>query len=202
MLRKNLPVGLMLICATLVGACGRADTPASPPVDGGVPHFQGMSNSAIESAVTRVRNRYLGMSGDLLAQLNQPGLTNRAEAAITHLLGRLRAEDAVSALLRRITFISVINDLGNGIVTAYSWGHHPAVNALISIGPPSVRAILTMLPQETNPLRRRLMVKVLVGVEGRAVTRFRLRRAIAKAANASEGANLTAALAYILASAH
>ena len=119
-----------------------------------------------------------------------------------HLLGRLRAEEAMPELLRRITFVSIVHETKSRIVIAYLWGTHPAVNTLISIGMPSVVAIMKTLPQEINALRRKLMVRVLVGVEGSAVTRFRLKRAISKAANAKMKANLHAALRDIPTSAH
>lgn len=73
-------------------------------------------------------------------------------------------------------------------------GPYPAARALIWIGMPSVQAILKVVPTERSALRRKLMVQVMVGVEGRAVTKFRLRRAIAKATEKAAKANLEAAL--------
>ncbi len=200
MQNKYLAIGLIIFCVASIGVRVRGGLSPSPRSDVRIPQFQGMSNGAIESVVVRIRNGYLGMSSDLLRQLRQRGLKNRPEAAIIHLLGCMRSGGAVPHLLKRITFSSAIPLAtfhlpdGGGIVDAAFWGEHPAVNALISIGMPSVRAVLKALPTEVVPLRQRLMVQVLVVVEGQAVAKFRLKLLIAKAATAAVKTNLTAAL--------
>ncbi len=115
-----------------------------------------------------------------------------ARAAAMYLLGLLRLPDAVPILIRNLGFRFVPPPPGHAELGPASF--YPAESALVSIGMPSVRAILKLLPHENSPLRRKLMVRVLDGVEGRAVTQFRLRRAIKNASGPQIRANLQAAL--------
>ncbi len=135
----------------------------------------------------------------LLIRESGPAKPN-ARAAI-YLLGLYRMSSAAPRLVEEITCFP-LGEVVRPLPLVYLGRPFPAVNALISIGMPSVRAIIKILPQEANPLRRKLMVRVLIGVEGNAVTRFRLERAIAKAPNAIVKANLAAALDDVPASSH
>jgi len=119
--------------------------------------------------------------------------SNPARRAVSmYLLGVFRISQGAPVLIRKITFRFIPPKTSRSELGSSSF--HPAVGSLSRIGMPSVRAILKVLPTEQGALRRKLMVQVLVGVEGRAVTRFRLRRGIARAPNAAAKANLEAAL--------
>ncbi len=116
-------------------------------------------------------------------------------AAAMYLLGAYRMAGAAPFLVHNVDFV-----YQGGIIKGLPLvevGARPGVAALVRIGMPGVRAILKVLPGVASPNRRRLMVLVMDGVEGRAVARFRLGRSLARATTAAQRANLTAALADI-----
>jgi hypothetical protein len=151
-------------------------------------------NAAVYASINKIQVSYRRLVKTLLGRIESNRLANCAEAGSIYSLGYLRAIAAVPELLKRVAFANLVNEPKSRIVLGYLWGMYPAKRALISIGMPSVRAILKVLPTERSALRRKLMVQVLVGVEGRAVTKFRLRRLIAKATTAAAKTDLEAAL--------
>lgn len=150
----------------------------------------GQSIAADQEPLEKLIHRRRIFAATLISGVKSSNSSRRAVAM--YLLGVFRISEGVPILIQKITFRFIPPKTSRSELGPSSF--NPAVESLSQIGMPSVRAILKMLPEETNPLRRELMVRVLVGVEGHAVTRFRLERAIAKALNAGAKANLQAAL--------
>ncbi len=177
---------------------------AGPRTLVGTPNFAALSVEAAVSTAVVMAGHYELDSRSLTGQLDriiplargrQGANAARRAVCLMYVLGQIRAARCVPAILAAIDLSPQWpGHKKTAIFIPLGWGYHPAVQFLVRIGQPSVRAILKVLPNETNTLRRKLMVRVLVGVEGRAVTRFRLKRAIVKASTAAVKANLQAAL--------
>lgn len=125
----------------------------------------------------------------LIDEISDPDKSTRRAAMF--LMGIWRLSDGVPNLIQKITSQFVVPENAAQMVGPT---HHPAVQALIRIGMPSIHAILKALPGESNALRRKLMVQVMIGVEGKAVSRFRLQGLKAKQQNPQFQAHLAAAL--------
>lgn len=116
------------------------------------------------------RNELLGI---LLKHLGTSSSKN-VQAAAIYLIGRYRLSDGVSELVHRIDFDS-------GWMTDHGpeplWEQYPAMEALITIGKPSVPPAIELLATDKNDLRRTLAVKVIRYVEGPEVAEFVLQKA-------------------------
>lgn len=125
------------------------------------------------SSVDEQRHELLGV---LLKHLGTSSSRN-VQAAAIYLIGRHRLSDGVNELIRRIDF-----DTGGQLRKAAEplWERYPAMEALITIGKPSVAAAIELLATEGNDLRRTLAVKVIRYVENGEVATFVLERAHAK----------------------
>ncbi len=112
------------------------------------------------------------------------------------LLGELRAEEAISTLVRDLTYYvdtSIAGTLGGRGLGA----RYPAAASLAKIGNPAVPRLLQFLGTRADPLGRHLCVWTLIRIEGRDVGRLRLQKAIKDCGPHSTGkANLEAALEY------
>ncbi len=113
--------------------------------------------------------------------------SQNVQAAAIYLIGRHRLAEGVSELIRRIDF----DASGQAIRGAEPlWEQYPAMEALITIGKPSLRVALQLLATETDDLRRSLAVKVIRYVEGAEVAYFILDHAYAAEKDAVRKANL------------
>ncbi len=137
------------------------------------------SRMKLLSQVDTQRNELLGV---LLKHLGTSSSKN-VQAAAIYMIGRHRLSDGVDELIRRIDFapgsdrrIPEPEPL---------WEQYPAMEALITIGRPSVPAAIKLLATDTNDLRRNLAVKVVRYVEGAEVATFILERAHANETDAS-----------------
>ena len=117
--------------------------------------------------------------------------SRKVQAAAIYLIGRYRLSDGVNELVRRLDFDSGVRPT-RGPEPLYE--QYPAVEALITIGQPSIPAVMHVLATDRNDLRRRLAVKVLRYVEGPDVADFILRNAQAKEMDPARNANLGEAL--------
>ena len=116
------------------------------------------------------------------------------QAAAIYLIGRHRLAEGVGELIRRIDF----DVSGQAIRGAEPlWEQYPAMEALITIGKPSLRAALQSLATETDDLRRTLAVKVIRYVEGAEVAYFILDHTYAAENDAVRKANLADARARL-----
>ena len=142
------------------------------------------------SKVDEQRNELLGV---LLKHLGTSTSIN-VQAAAIYLIGRHRLSDGVGELIKRIDF-----DTGGQPKRGARplWERYPAMEALITIGRPSVRATVELLATDTNDLRRNLAVKVVRYVEDAEVARFILERAHASESDPSRKANLKDALSRL-----
>ncbi len=117
--------------------------------------------------------------------------SKNVRAAAIYLIGRYRLSDGVDQLIQHIDFDS-------GATPSRGpeplWEQYPAVEALITIGQPSVPAVMDLLASDRNHLRRDLAVKVLRYVEGPDVADFLLRNSQAKEKDAQRRANWRDAL--------
>ncbi len=199
---KNVLITFLCICLSIPLAYGGLLDPVSRIFE--VPHFSRLSSVGAANKAVDLAGLQQGVRGQLARQLGalapvamRPQNQRQARQAISliYLLGAMRVARAAPAILEAIALAPRWHGLlGDGIQPILLTGRYPAVSALISIGMPSVRAILKVLPTERSALRRKLMVQVMVGVEGRPVARFRLRRLIAKATTAAAKTDLEAAL--------
>ena len=197
---KRIGVAHLATAALLLTANAAAAQISLPKVSkpAGVPEGLIQEVQSIDGRTLNADQDVLGWLGQqrvilgelLVAECNSPHRETRLASIL--LIEFYRVSAGVPALLKCID-LRYMPPLSSMIYYA-PMGPFPAEQALIRIGMPSVRAILKVLPTERSALRRKLMVPVMVGVEGRAVTNFRLRRAIAKATTAAAKANLKAAL--------
>jgi len=142
------------------------------------------SQMSLLSQVDRERSETLG----LLLKYLGPHSSINVQAAAIYLIGRNRLSDGVPELVRRIDF-----DTGaEPKKTAEPlWERYPAMEALITIGSPSVRPSVELLATDPNEVRRNLAVKVIRYVEGPEVAKFILERAIAAESEPKRRANLS-----------
>ena len=112
------------------------------------------------------------------------------------LLGELRAEEAISTLVRDLTYYvdtSIAGTLGGRGLGA----RYPAAGSLAKIGSPAVPRIVGVLRSTTNPLERHICVWTLIAIDGRDVARFRIKKAIERCRLSGMKANLEAALQHL-----
>jgi hypothetical protein len=145
------------------------------------------SRMTLLSQVDRERSETLGV---LLKYLG-PHSSTIVQAAAIYLIGRNRLSDGVPELVRRIDF-----DTGAEPKKAAEplWERYPAMEALITIGSPSVRPSVELLATDPNEVRRILAVKVIRYVEGPEVSRFILEKALAGESEPKRRDNLSDAI--------
>ena len=142
------------------------------------------------SQVDEQRNQLLGV---LLKHLGT-NPSKQVQAAAIYLIGRHHLTDGVTELIRRIDF-----DPGRQALPGAEplWEQYPALEALITIGKPSIPATLDLLATEHDDLRRSLAVKVVRYVEGPEVAEFILQKAQAAQSDAARKALLKDGLARL-----
>jgi hypothetical protein len=124
--------------------------------------------------------KYMGTSSSLDVQ-----------AAAAYLIGRHRLSEGVTALMGRIEFDAAsIPTKGPEPL----WERYPAMEALITIGRPSVRPAMELLATEDDQTRRELAVKVIRYVEGSEVAEFILQRELAAELDSVRRARLEGAI--------
>lgn len=142
------------------------------------------------SKVDQQRNELLTV---LIKHLDTSPSKN-VQAAAIYLIGRHRLAEGVGELIRHIDF----DASGQAMKGAEPlWEQYPAMEALITIGKPSVLAALKLLATETGDLRRTLAVKVIRYVEGAEVARFILDHSYAAENDPVRKANLADARARL-----
>lgn len=136
------------------------------------------------------RNELLGV---LLKHLGTSSSEN-VQAAAIYLTGRHHLSGGVGELIRRIDFDAREHSRMKPLPL---WEQYPAMEALITIGKPSIPATIELLATDANDLRRNLAVKVIRYVEGPEVAEFILQRAIATERDASRTTMLNDALSRL-----
>jgi len=131
------------------------------------------SRMKLISEVDQQRSELLGA---LLKQLGTSPSPNVKAAAI-YMIGRHRLVEGVRDLLARIDFEPPRPPGRAGAEPL--WEKYPAMEALITIGRPSIAPVIDMLASDENPLRRDLGVKVIRYAEDAGVARFLLDRSLA-----------------------
>ena len=151
---------------------------------------------ARESLVQALAQLVLSESG---AQENgpvgtRPWLSSKHLAII--LLGELRAEEGIQALMANLTYR--VKPLFGGLMETRSVGaQFPAALSLAQIGGRAGSTILGRLRSTEDPLQRHLCVWALMAMEGADVARFRVEKAIKDCGPYTAWkANLEAALEY------
>jgi hypothetical protein len=145
------------------------------------------SRMQLLSEVDEQRNDLLGA---LLKQLGTSP-SKQVQASAIYLIGRNRLADGVEELTRRIDF-----DPGTPVQRGPEplWEKYPAMEALITIGQPSIKPVVELLATESNDLRRNLAVKVVRYVVGAETAEFILQRAQAASSDAGRRSRLDDAL--------
>ena len=118
------------------------------------------SRMKLLSTVDQQRNELLGV---LLTQLGTSPSKNVRAGAI-YLIGRNRLSDGVDELARWIDFAPGSDQ--KIPEPEPLWEKYPAMEALITIGKPSVKPALELLATDADDTRRTLAVKVIRYVEG------------------------------------
>lgn len=96
------------------------------------------------------------------------GTSKSVQTAAIYVMGRHRLSEAVGELIRRIDFQTGERSRGSLPL----WEQYPAMEALITIGKPSVKACLDLLATDAGNVRRMLAVKVIRYVERPDVAAF------------------------------
>lgn len=165
-----------------------------------------MSATESVSSARKMSDSYARKVVNLCSQLKvisaklQPGsyVVRIRAGSVIHVLGCMRASDAVPGILRQIE-LTVPWPGANGFhpLAGNQWGFHPAVRALIQIGLPSVKAILKDLPHEKDQVRRRLMGSVMLNVCGSRLAKFMLAQAITTQKTAAARKRIRSALNHV-----
>jgi hypothetical protein len=149
-----------------------------------------MDESSRNKLLSQVDQNRAALLGALLKQLGSSPSKN-VQAAAIYLIGRNRLSDGVGELIRRIDFDAEAEPRKHAEPL---WERYPAMEALVTIGLPSVQPSLQLLASERDDLRRDLAAKVIRYVEGSEVAKFILERAVTSETDAVRKANLADAL--------
>jgi hypothetical protein len=188
-----LAVGLAVIAGLLIGG-QKTQKAGKPMIDQQVMELMkkldtldDRSRMKLLSEVDEQRNELLGA---LLKQLGTSS-SKQVQAAAIYLIGRNRLSDGTDELIRRIDF-----DPGTRAQRGPRplWEQYPAMEALITIGQPSIKPAVELLATESDDLRRALAVKVVRYVNGAETAEFILQRAQAASTEAGRRSRLDDAL--------
>lgn len=148
------------------------------------------SRMRLVSTVDEQRNALLGT---LLKHLGT-STSKDVQAAAIYMIGRHHLSDGVAELISRIDF-----DAGQQSEPGPEplWEQYPAMEALITIGKPSVPAALELLATDTNDLRRSLAVKVIRYVEGPEISEIIVQKASEHETDAGRKSQLRDALTHL-----
>lgn len=152
-----------------------------------------MDEQARMRLVSKVDEQRSELLSVLIKHLDASSSKN-VQAAAIYLIGRHRLAEGVGELIRRIDF-DASGQAAKGAEPL--WEQYPAMEALVTIGKPSVRAALQLLAIEKDNLRRTLAVKVIRYVEGAEVAHFILDHSCAIENDAIRKANLADARARL-----
>lgn len=141
--------------------------------------------SAAEKKIAAERKEMIEQLLKIVKQKQQSFSPDGAMHRALRILGILRAAEAVDDLLGVVDYRPLIVDDEVGFPAAY---------ALIEIGKPASLKALARLRKETDPLRRRLLVEVIKGVEGKDAAVFLIETELKKTGNPRSALNLKSAL--------
>jgi len=127
------------------------------------------SRMKLISQVDEQRSELLGV----LVNYLDTSPSKNVQAAAIYMIGRHRLSDGVDELMRHIDFQS--DEPLRGALPL--WEKFPSMEALITIGNPSVKPCLELLATDENDLHRTLAVKVIRYVESADVALFVLQQA-------------------------
>jgi hypothetical protein len=144
------------------------------------------SRMKLLSQVDEQRAELLGV---LSRHLGNP--SKNVRAAAIYLLGRHRLAEGADELVGLIDFDAAeqVSHQARPL-----WEQYPAMEALITLGRPSIAPCLELLATDPNALRRDLAVKVIRYAEDAGIARLILQRAHAAETDAARRANLADAL--------
>jgi hypothetical protein len=193
---RPIATAIVVITALTCGAVdkrrGEAKAMSQQELDW-ITHLDAMDDQTRMRHLSQVDEERLAVLGALLRQLDSSASKN-VQAAAIYLIGRYHFSQGVPELIRRIDV-----DTGDQPKKAAEplWERYPAMEALITIGLPSVQPAIELLATDTDELRRTLAAKVVRYVEGPDVARFVLDRACTKETDPKRKANLKNAAARI-----
>lgn len=114
------------------------------------------------------------LTGRLITIVSDESATHEIRVRAAKLLGRMRARKAVPTLIKHLSSIIPESVSEKTIETIF-----PCIPPLVDIGKPSANAVLIELRKPMEDYRRLALVTVLLKVEGRKVSKFRLQDALA-----------------------
>jgi hypothetical protein len=168
---------------------------ATSPVSAGspkIPVFRDLDDKAASDAADALVENYHTTEKELTSQMDSGKTSASRKLLLIYVLGEMRSSWAVPSLVGIVDFPApFLKGLPSDISP---WGHYPAVDALTSIGNPSVTRIIDVLSTETNPLRMQLMFTVIYQVEGNKRGRIDIEDALATTKDDSAKRNLQNAL--------
>lgn len=182
-----------LTCCNAVGGRTGEKKAMSQQESDWIKHLDKMDNQTRMGLLSKVDEERSALLGALLRQLD-PSASKDVQAAAIYLIGRYHFSQGVPELIRRIDV-----DTGDQPKKTAEplWERYPAMEALITIGLPSVHPAIELLANDSDELRRTLATKVVRYVEGPDVARFVLDRAYTKETDPKRKANLKDAVARI-----
>ena len=147
-----------------------------------IPDFKVISYPEGDTDVNHIVTSYQSAISDLIKQLEGGKLSKEQQTYVIYLLGALRAVGAATILVEYIDFEAPVVDPKSAIGR---WGLHPAAEALVKIGRPSVNEILAKAQRPQNDSRLKQMAIVIQEVEGTEVARLLVQAAVANAPDAN-----------------
>jgi hypothetical protein len=133
------------------------------------------------------------MVDDLIKIFNDPSSGKRTKGYAAYYLGVLHATKAVDSLANQINF--AVGEAGSISEMDSPWISLPAVNALLTIGSPSIPALIRNLAESDDDNVRKRSLRVLNLIEGdKDIVQLRLQKALNAEKDSNKQARLQAAL--------
>jgi hypothetical protein len=130
---------------------------------------------------------------ELVRIVSDPKSPNLARCFASYFLGETRVPEAAGALANEITLTMDFSGLQIDMLPSIT--EHPAMDALIKIGCPSIPVVIRNLGDSDDALVRDVSLKVLYRVEGdKEIARLRLQHALDAQKDAKKQARLQSAL--------
>jgi hypothetical protein len=194
MRKKSCLIGILMVVSILSWLFAGPETRSEEMIDEQVMNLmkrldklEQREQFALLSKVDEQRRELLGV---LMRHLGTSTSLD-VQAAAAYLIGRHRLSEGVTALMERIELDAArLPTKGPEPL----WDRYPAMEALITIGKPSVRPCMGLLATEDDQTRRELAAKVIRYVEGPEAAEYMLRREHAGEDDPARKARLEGAL--------
>jgi hypothetical protein len=157
-----------------------------------IPDLREASYPTADASVNDVVQNYHWVQSSLVGQLKNERLSNDQKTYAIYLTGQLRVIEAAPWLIDHIDFRA---DHVDPKTRFARWSEYPCVDALMELGRVGAgKKIYEKLAAEKNPTRARLMVRVILQVDGTKFGRLRIEKLIAAESDAAQVKRLKTAL--------